>query len=202
MGRPAYSEEAVEDIRKAIRERTLSLFHRSGYRTVTLRDIASEMGFSATALYRYFASKDEIIASIRADGFGQMREVLQGARRDSATPLETIRKVGRAYLNFAAREPELYRLLYEFDQGEIAASADVKRERERAFTVAREIAGEAIAAGDLRGDANTAAHLLWVALHGLAALALADQLDLGCSYEDLEVPVLDLLASPIWRNDR
>ncbi len=193
MGRPAYSEEEVETIRQGIRDRALRLLRRHGYRDVTLRQIATELGWTPAALYRYFGSKDELFASIRAEGFTRIREILQRARDEATTPREAVRGAARAYFAFALREPETFRVLYELDQGELAASAEVKREREAAFSVVRELAADAVEAGVLEGEPNRAAHLLWVACHGLLTLELAHQLDLGCSFDELVDPVLDQL---------
>ena len=193
MGRPAYSEEEVETIRQGIRDHALRLLRRHGYRDVTLKQIATEMGWTAAALYRYFGSKDELFASIRAEGFARIREILQRARDEAPSPLEAVRGTARAYFEFALREPETVRVLYELDQGQVAASAEVKREREGAFAVVREMVADAIDAGVLEGDPNRVAHLLWVFCHGLLTLELAHQLDLGCSFDELVDPIIDQL---------
>ncbi len=95
MGRPAYSEEEVETIRQGIRDRALRLLRRHGYRDVTLRQIATELGWTPAALYRYFGSKDELFASIRAEGFTRIREILQRARDEASTPREAVRLLFR-----------------------------------------------------------------------------------------------------------
>ncbi len=193
MGRPAYSEEEIETIRQGIRDHALRLLRLHGYRDVTLKQIATEMGWTPAALYRYFGSKDEIFASIRAEGFAHIREILQRAKDEAPSLLDAVRGAARAYFDFALREPETFRVLYELDQGEMAGSAEVKREREAAFSVVRELAAEAVEAGVLEGDPNRAAHLLWVVCHGLLTLELAHQLDLGCSFDELVEPALDQL---------
>ena len=43
------------------------------------------------------------------------------------------------------------------------------------------------------GNANRMAHLFWIGAHGLAALAVANQLDLGQSYEELVEPLLEMV---------
>ena len=43
----------------------------------------------------------------------------------------------------------------------------------------------AVAAGDLEGDPELIAHVGWAALHGLALLALANQLHLGKTVEEV-----------------
>ncbi len=39
-------------------------FARTGYQSVTMRDIAREAGYTAAALYTYFENKQEIVAAL------------------------------------------------------------------------------------------------------------------------------------------
>ena len=58
MARPAYNPEKRTAIEADICAKALNLFEHSGYRSVSMRAIADELGWSATALYRYFANKE------------------------------------------------------------------------------------------------------------------------------------------------
>lgn len=195
MARPAYSDDQVVSIQREIREVAIGVFRQEGIGGLTLRAIARKMGWSAAALYRYYASKDDLLTAIRTEGFARMGSALEEARCSESDSRNAARAAVRAYLGFALEEPEIFRLMYELNQGDAQPVPTVRAERERAFSQARLIAEEAIEAGWLEGDANLAAHLLWVGCHGLATLAMADQLDLGCSYDDLVEPLLARLIS-------
>jgi AcrR family transcriptional regulator len=191
MARPAYSEDQVLEIQREIRSVALAVFRREGLRGLTLRNIAREMGRTPAALYRYYASKDDLLTAICIDGFRRMGAALKAAREQAEDSKDGARAGMRAYLEFAVSEPEQFSLMYSLDQRDLPAIPAVRAERVRAFGEARAIAQDAISDGWLDGDPNIAAHLLWVSCHGLAALAMSDQLDLGCSYEDLLTPLLD-----------
>jgi len=195
MPRPAYSDDQVDSIQREIREVALGVFRQDGIRGLTLRAIAQKMDWSPAALYRYYACKNDLLAAIRAEGFSRMGIALEQARHAESDSRNAARAAIRAYLGFALDEPEIFRLMYELNQGDGPSVPAVHAARERAFSQARAVAEEAIEAGWLEGDANLAAHLLWVACHGLAALAMADQLDLGCSYDQLIEPLLDRLIT-------
>jgi len=196
MARPAYSDDQVDSIQREIREVALGVYRQEGIRGLTLRAIAREMGWSAAALYRYYASKDDLLGAIRAEGFARMGSAFEEARHSASDSRHAALAAMRAYLGFALEEPEMFRLMYEFNQRDAPSDPTIHAERERAFSQARAIAEEAVEAGWLQGDANLAAHLLWVGCHGLAALAMADQLDLGCSYDELVESLLARLITP------
>jgi AcrR family transcriptional regulator len=197
MARPAYSEERVDEIQAEILEVALEFFRREGSTALTLRAIAKRMGWTPAALYRYFGSKDDLLAAIRAHGFVRIRAAIESARLGAVDPADAAKRAIRAYLEFALDESALFRLMYELDQGDAPSLPHVRAEREGAFAQARAIAADAVEAGLMQGDANLAAHVLWVGCHGLASLALAHQLDLGCSYEDLVEPLIVRMTAPL-----
>lgn len=48
----------------SIFEASVELFAKQGYQTVSMKDIANEVGVRASSLYNHFKSKDEILATI------------------------------------------------------------------------------------------------------------------------------------------
>jgi hypothetical protein len=67
--------------------------------------------------------------------------------------------------------------------------------RKNAFAEAQAMAKAVLQATGRTGDANQMAHIFWISAHGLAALAVANQLDLGKSYEQLIEPVINTMLN-------
>ncbi len=57
----------MEPKERKIVDAALRLFHRHGYRKVTMMDIAAEAGMSRPSLYASFANKEAIFAALMAD---------------------------------------------------------------------------------------------------------------------------------------
>ena len=193
MARPAYDNDKRLAIEADIRERAMTLFARNGYRNVSMRAIAAELGWSATALYRYYDNKEALLAAIRADGFQEIRDMLRAARASAENPVAAAALGMKGYVDFAVSRSALYQLMYELDQGEISAEPGVVEHRRQAFTEAIGIAQDVLGATDVTGDATEMAHLFWINAHGLAALAVAHQLDLGKSLDQLIEPTINAL---------
>lgn len=193
MARPSYSEDERQQIEGEIREAALRCFGRVGYRAASMRSIAAELGWSAPALYRYYENKDALLAAVRAEGFLDLGGVLAELRSQSGPSRERIRAALVAYLTFARERSDLYRLMYELDQGGIAEHEEVAANRRNAFAQAENLAADLLDEMGVSGDPNRIAHLFWISAHGLAALAVASQLDLGQDYEDLVEPVLRMI---------
>ncbi len=193
MPRPAYSQDQRAAIEARIRAAALELFGRDGYRGVSLRAIAKAMGWSAPALYRYYDNKAALLAAIRAEGFRNLGHRLRTARAVPESPPQVARAGMLAYLDFAREEPELFRLTFELDQGLFAEYPEVVRERALAFAEAEGIAQDLLTEAGVAGNPNQLAHLMWISVHGLAALELAHLLDMGQDFETLVEPVVQTL---------
>ena len=141
------------------------ILDENGMQAVGLRETARRVGVSATAAYRHFASKEDLLASVAGEGFRELRAAMEGATR-GPNPLS---RAGLAYVEFARRNPGLFRLMF----GPVLA--------ERAKYPALQAATEGVEALLLSGvadldqrplDDNRAAMAAWGLVHGLSNLVV------------------------------
>jgi len=141
------------------------ILDENGMQAVGLRETARRVGVSATAAYRHFASKEDLLASVAAEGFRELRAAMEGATRGP----NSLSRAGLAYVEFADQNPGLFRLMF----GPILA--------ERAKYPKLQAATEGVEALLLGGvadldqrplDANRAAMAAWGLVHGLAYLVV------------------------------
>jgi len=109
------SQQANEIVREEARERILQaarrVFARRGP-AATMSEVAKEAGISQGLAYRYFESKEEILATLVKEaaesggGFSARMERIPG------TPGERLYTLVSHILDARRREPEFYQLLY------------------------------------------------------------------------------------------
>ncbi|MFE1595082.1 TetR/AcrR family transcriptional regulator [Nocardia sp. NPDC058705] len=94
---PRVSEEHLERRRRQILDAAQLCFARKGFNATSMQDVFTESGMSAGAVYRYFASKDQIIWALVAPTLGPLRERLAAYIRteQTPTPAEVIRMLTR-----------------------------------------------------------------------------------------------------------
>ena len=139
------------------------ILDENGLQAVGLRETARRVGVSATAAYRHFTSKEDLLASVAAEGFHELAAAMQNATR-GANPLT---RAGLAYIEFADQNRGLFRLMF----------GPVLAERTKYPTLQAATAG--VEALLLRGVAdldqrplndNLAAMAAWGLVHGLSHL--------------------------------
>ncbi|WP_067864263.1 TetR/AcrR family transcriptional regulator [Nocardia shimofusensis] len=92
---PRVSEEHLQRRRQQILDAAQLCFARKGFFDTSMQDVFAESGLSAGAVYRYFKSKNEIVAALASQTIVPVRAVLvESARADPLpTPAELIRIV-------------------------------------------------------------------------------------------------------------
>ena len=76
-----------------------SLFHRKGYVSTTLDDVAGELGISKAALYHYVGSKDELLSIIYTQAFENVFKDTYEISGMNLPPDEKLRRIIRNHIN-------------------------------------------------------------------------------------------------------
>lgn len=162
------------------------LFAEHGAENVSMRQIAGAMGISPMTPYRYFASRDEILAAVRIRGFEAFADELEQAYAESAgDSAAKAMAAGRAYIDFAFANANTYRLMFEVHQqedgGEGALGAAVARARATLSVYGTEL----VARGIPRARALAMETLVWSTLHGAVMLEMSRTTPPGSAQEAL-----------------
>jgi len=109
-----------------IKERALAQVGERGPAALSLNAIARDMGMSGPALYRYFGSRDELLAVLVTDAWsdlaGALEQAAVQARRRSGPG--RVRAVADAYRGWALAHPQRYRLALSTTYGSGALDPD------------------------------------------------------------------------------
>lgn len=92
---PRVSDAYLAKRREQILEAALRCFSRNGFHRATMQDIVREAELSAGAIYRYFASKEDIVAAIASQHHVPERDSLREATggSDVRTGLQQLARV-------------------------------------------------------------------------------------------------------------
>lgn len=154
------------------------LFVREGAAAVTMRRIADAIEYTAPALYSHFKDKHTLMRALCESDFGMLRESMRGLER-IADPVERVRALGRAYIDFALDHPHHYRFMFmmswpqEIEQPPPDEECGCGNPDHDAYAFLRESIRACIEAGRLRAefrDPHLATQACWGAAHGVVSL--------------------------------
>jgi AcrR family transcriptional regulator len=125
---------------------------QGGALAVSLRAIARSMGMTSSALYRYFASHEQLLNELIADGYESLADALE--RAEAKVPLgtpagDTFMVVARAYRAWAIRNSTQYALIFGTPMCEPSKAPRVSDEHKRGVNVLFRAMVAGIASGAL-----------------------------------------------------
>ena len=101
-----------------IKQLAMRQIAQGGAGALSLNAIAKEMGMSGAALYRYFASRDDLLGAIIVDAYEDLAVTLEAAAAGPhASAAARFQAVVKAYRAWALAEPYRYRLVFSSPVG-------------------------------------------------------------------------------------
>ncbi len=166
-----------EETREKILQAARDLFGTHGYEAVTMRAVADAIEYTPTAIYHHFENKQALVTELCHTDFLSLAQHFVKAAA-IADPVERIRKVGEAYLEFAVLHPNHYRFMFLTQIPEVEHTEEFLAEtrdnpEKDAYAFLRRACAEAIETGRLReelADPDEVAQVCWGALHGLISI--------------------------------
>jgi AcrR family transcriptional regulator len=104
-----------EQVRREAKQVALDQLEQAGPAGVSISAIGKRLGVSGPALYRYFASRDELLTELVIDAYGDLSDALATAvsrAAPSQDPRARLEALARAYRSWALSQPHRYRLLF------------------------------------------------------------------------------------------
>ena len=172
---PAAARPAVPDLRQQTLDVARRLIGERGYRDVSMRDIASEVGCSVSSLYLYFDGRDALIHTLIDEGYERWYREMMAVAGRPPEPWARLEAIARRYVAFGLEQPELYEIMYMFNPRSMQRLPRELFRRIRAhFHPWTETVHEC---GVPAADATVVATAVWSALHGTVSTLLTQRLD-------------------------
>jgi len=115
MPKQARKPEEVELFKGKILNTALDIITEDGFDALSMRKLGARLGIAAKTIYNYYANKDEIYLMVTARGFEELFEFMERASKSSPGPLERLRAMGKAYLDFGKNHPNYYNIMFSYD---------------------------------------------------------------------------------------
>jgi AcrR family transcriptional regulator len=150
------------------------LAERGSAAAVPVAEIVGRVGVTAPVLYQHFADKDALFVAVHARRMRDFRDTLRRSGSRTASPLAALERRGRAYIRYATTKPDAYMALF---MTPTSLGKDVFEDPEAleltAFDDLLANVQACMDAGEIpMGDAELAARVVWIQVHGLAALLI------------------------------
>lgn len=162
------------DLRSALIEEGLALLDTRAPEDVSLREIARNVGVSATAVYRHFPDKAALLTALCDVGGQRMAEAFRAAMDSAADTQDAFKAMGRAYVKFALANPSVFRLMMT-RAAPGGDRSDGPSATDEPFGMLSDTLNALLPPDASRADRKMRRLQAWSLVHGLAMLILDNQ---------------------------
>jgi TetR/AcrR family fatty acid metabolism transcriptional regulator len=150
--RPTRDRQAAgEEKRRLILDAAVRVFARGGYHTSRVSDIAEEAGIAHGLLYHYFSSKEEVLATVFRENWGELIGRLAVVESSDEPADEQLRGMAKILLRSWRNDPDLVRVMVR----EVARSSHLNDQIEEigaAFSTIQRVVERGQAEGVFRSE--------------------------------------------------
>lgn len=169
------AERRRNRVRGAILEAAERVFAVEGETGLSIRRIADEIDYSPAAIYKYFASKDELVEELKEAFFGRILEGVNAVNALNEPFAKRARKCMAGYVRIALEKPHHYAAAFAgtAPKAPVCKADDISgSNRGQAFGILTSMVAEGLETGHFRPklDPDDTAKSVWASLHGLAMM--------------------------------
>jgi len=106
-----------DETRRLIVQTATQIIVTQGADALSMRTLAQRVNRSPAALYKYFASREAILEAVRDLALRQLAADFLVSEQEAPNEMEKVRAACRTLIQFGARYPRLYMLIYEHSDG-------------------------------------------------------------------------------------
>jgi AcrR family transcriptional regulator len=160
----------------------MGLIEESGVENLSLRHVAKICGVSATAVYRHFASKEQLLMACATEGYRRLAHEMRARSEPYENDTrEALVQLGVAYLAFAFEHKKLFTFMFNADLAR--ASFEQLEIFSQSFLLLQSVAAKGVEQGLFKGDVDVVTLKAWSLVHGLATLVITNRIPVGGSVE-------------------
>lgn len=184
--------DSTLDLKEACVVAAREFIAEHGVEELSLRAVARRLGVSHQAPYKHYPSRDHLLAEVMRRCFRGFAAFLE-ARVPEADPHDELMSRGLRYLEYAARHPLEYRLMFGTTWPEPAEHVGLVADAVHAFDMLRNVLRRR--PGSDAAQADLDAMFIWSTMHGLASLQQGDVMThLGLSPETRQQVVAHVMS--------
>lgn len=172
-----------------------------GLAALNARDLAAGVGCSVGSLYNMFGSLDRLIRTLNTRTLDGLCNAMKAAVAGKGSPEDQMAALALAYIDFAQKQPFLWRAVFDHQMPEGNPKAEWYGESiERMAVLAVTVLSPLFKPEDLWAVRHVAT-IIWSGIHGICSLAVGDNLAY-VTQEDPKILAEDLVRGYLAGLDR
>jgi len=171
------SDHSRDEIKEMSLQAAEQLINERGYKGLSARKVAAEIGYTVGTLYLVFKNQDEFILHINSRTLDELYKSMQVTIDEYQHSPDCVNALCRTYYDFALSHTNRWLLIFEHalpDDNRLPAWFE--EHIRKGFEMLEMLLQSKVDAHDQQ-EINKAARVLWSSIHGISMLAVTRKLD-------------------------
>lgn len=174
-----------------------------GYRNLSLRKIARNIGVSATSIYLYFENKDDLVHTLIEEAIERLNKHLEISMMNKNSAVKKLESLAKAYVTFALENPREYQVIYLVSSDEMTRYPKEKfRKARKGYELVLDVLIEGKNTGMIEEKSpSIAAYTFWAQLHGVMSVVLSKRLDTRIDQNEFIIEAINHVINGYIQHD-
>jgi len=173
------SDHSRDEIRQMALDAAEKIIIQHGYKGLSARKIATDMGYTVGTLYLIFKNLDELILHLNMHTLDALYEQMGITVERNPAPEKCVQALCRAYYDFACSNTHRWSLMFEHNLSEDMGIPEwFSAKVAYGFTLLERVL-QPLVKEKKPAEVCIAARALWGGVHGITMLAVTDKLDVS-----------------------
>ena len=172
------SDHTKDELKELIFNTSRDIVIKEGFRELSARKIATEIGYTVGTLYNFYTNLDDLILQINGKTLDSLYESLIKETSNINNQNIRIHKLGKGYVDFSSKNYNLWNMLYEYHFPRPKGTKLPNWYEEKIDKIFKLV--EEVLLPFVRGNkvqAGKVGKMFWASLHGICVLSITGKLD-------------------------
>ena len=169
------SDHSRDELKALILECAREIAEEEGFRGLTARRIATEIGYAPGTIYNLFSDLDELILHLRGETLDTLHDYLS-SKSINGEPEAILISIAHNYITFVTEHANLWGIMFEHKLPEIFEPPDWYHNKSLRLLKLAENAIAVFFSPGQDEDRFHHAQILWASLHGICSVQIAGKL--------------------------
>ena len=160
---------------------SIDIISKEGVDKLTMRYLAQKLEVSQNALYRHYASKNELLFEVISLAYKDLTSHFALAlQNQTGNSTDQFISIAKAYVFFAIKNPSVFKLMFsqEIQKGKLRTNFNKEVMQCYQYLLTTLEIGQQKGEISNHYDINNIANLCWSLVHGIANLLIDNQIDI------------------------
>ena len=183
------------DLKSELVAATKALVAQSGADAVSINEAARQAGVSTAAPYKHFKDRDALLTSVAFDCLTDMQtDTSSILAQHPIGSLEGIIAISQNYVDFATRNPNIFKLMFSHTRAH-SADEEIMERAPEGFAIVRRAVGAFLGCAENDRMAVDRSYMLWSFVHGLSFIIIDEKSEAVGQHLDIETVIPKAVTS-------